>query len=370
MPILVLPIARNVDKPGWRTWFTEWRYPGNGAPSFESNHEDALKLFNFHRANHLSSTTLLGVAMIDEQSKAGWFFWFRHESKQGEWPQTVVPLYRYQLEIDFLTSSGRKRSKWLRGCVDGADFIRGRRDTMQHTKYRERAAILDNVLSGYNPVMSNTLIAAPSVGVGVPSVGYDFAEGIQIGSIIDSHAATRWRKRTSGKGPDFGDQIATTLAGMAKQFEINYEYLLLHRQTIHNEQYHRTTAFFAVVESLGKDITKWATGEGAGGETGGPIPNSRFGWTFDEIGSKLKTTGETARKEREKLDEDLNHYTTGVGDQWRDADNFEPFHEQLKKCIVDCTFALYADWYNPNATPEQTPESSYEGKFDAEELLL
>jgi hypothetical protein len=370
MPTIVLPICHNTDKPGWRTFYNEWCYEAGGALDFQAQFYEMQQLLYFHKAIHLTSTHMLGIAAFDITTKQGWFWNFIEENKQGAWPQTAPPLYRYNLALTFYMNIGIPRHKWLRGCVDAADFSIHEKDAIRHEKYRARADILDLVMNRPNPIMQETLVASPQVARGFPAQGYERPESVQIGPIVDSHATTRWRRRVKGAGPDLGESIAYTLSRAARHWEEGFGAMIIAEDVIHNRLYLQDVGNFGAFENIGKNILKWCDEAKNDPNNNGNSPNSRFGFTFEEIGTTYKTVGEAARKAAEEFDKTLKPYDDGTGKMFRKRKDFEPYHDQLTKVIKACTFGIYADWFNPNAIEGQTAPDTYEGQLDAVELAL
>lgn len=273
---------------------------------------------------------------------------FSTYNKQGQRPIAGEMFYRDVLRFSSYPKTGRVAHHWWRGCLDDQDVF----DTDDIGRASRVAPELAEIFRGaevaYNcEVFQNAVIFNHAQPFAV-----NYAD---TSHYTDSHAATRWRRRVTGKLQTAGDAIFVALEAMYKALEDAHYWQGLEIRIAPGEIQSAMVAALSVGKRIEQLVKAANEAGGDPNDQNAVEPILRFGIAWEPIIAAWRAASEFTEVGLPELQAAHPTQQEG-GDTYISRDNLAPYVDALGAILKKVSKTANADWYNPK---------SYQGQLSA-----
>jgi hypothetical protein len=295
-------------------------------------------------------------------SGAGFVTAFSSFNKFGQVPRVGDILFRDVLRFNLYPLVGRVGHQWWRGCLDGADVLElegiGRGSRTAPTlieRFREAGA-------AYNFTMFEEQLLMTSGGILRRSTG-------ETSYYTDSHAATRWRRRTRGKLVDASREVFAALELMSTALEASRYWQTIDVRISPGSVYRDLRHAILIGEAVHQAVEQASKAGNDGTEEAQTQPTLRFGPAWAAIIEAWNFAKEQGKKPLEELEKKFPPHFEG-GDEYITTDFLSNYNELIEKIIERVALTANADWYNPRAYKNQISSAELKRLPDIIELAF
>lgn len=270
---------------------------------------------------------------------------FSSFDKQGQRELRGDMFYRDVVRMSLYPRLGRVGHQWWRGCLDSSDIIE-----LENIGRGSRVApiileIMREASAAYNFGAFDQQLLMSSEGVLTRSTG-------ETSYYTESHAQTRWRRRTKGKLVDCARELFGALEMMSSALE-NSRYWQSVGVRISPASVHRDLCNAVLVgESVYQAVDRASKAGSDESDQGGEMPVLRFGPAWETLIAAWDFAQEQGKKPLEELQKKYPTHSEG-GDQYIDTDFLYFYNELLESIIGRVALTANADWFNPRAYKNQ-----------------
>lgn len=287
---------------------------------------------------------------------------FSSYDKSGRRPLLGEMFYRDILRLSLYPKSGRVGHLWLRGCLDSADI-----ETDAEIGRLCRVAPLllgtlrDAAFAYGCPLFDEMYLLQSNAGMRV-STG-------ETSYYSDSHAQTRWRRRTHGKLVDTANLLYPALEKMASALEVSRYWQGVDVRISPGAVYDDLVAAIGYGEPIHQAIEAASKAGQEEGEENGEQPVLRFGPAWETLIERWQFAKEQGKIPLQELQKKFPTHEES-GDTYIDTEFLFHYNELLEKIIARVALTANADWFNPRAYKNQLAQGEARRLPDIIELAF
>lgn len=270
---------------------------------------------------------------------------FSTYNKQGQRPITGEMLYRDVLRFSSYPVVGRVAHHWWRGCLDEGDIIELENVGRGSSMAPQLSEIWRDAENAFNCDVFRSCV--------IFNHGAPFAVNYADTShYTDSHAATRWRRRVTGKVATAGNAIFRALEQMYTALENAHYWQSLEIRIAPGEIQSALVEALTVGKAVDQAVKTAHEAGSEGGEENATEPIFRFGIAWAPIIDAWQVAANYADEGLQQLIAAHPTQEEG-GDTYISRDNLGPYVDKMSEILKAVSKTANADWYNPKSYPNQ-----------------
>lgn len=282
--------------------------------------------------------------------------------KHGQRPIAGAMFYRDIFRVAQYPISGRVGHLWFRGVLDSSEIATDAQIGRVCAVAPGLLGSLQDASAGYGcPLFNNMLLLQSDRGL-TASLG-------ETSYYSDSHAATRWRRRTHGKLVDTARLLIPAIEAMAVALENSRYWQSVSVRISPGATYQNLVSAIQSAELIHNAVKQARQAGRAADDQNATEPKLRFGPTWDAIIEAWASAEQQGKKPLEALQKKYPPHNES-GDQYIDTDFLSNYNELLEKILGTVALTANADWFNPRAYKGQLAASEMKRLPDIIELAF